>query len=77
MLKNKKMSTDEKMFLNEMPKEPIKNRRQRRAEARVSNKPVNNNRKQTKAREGNRLYLKMAAFAMSVTDKRMKAKYGY
>ncbi len=54
-----------------------KNRRQRRAEARINDKPVNNNRKQTKARKGNRLYLKMAAFAMSVTDKIMRAKYGY
>jgi hypothetical protein len=54
-----------------------KNRSQRRAEARANDKPVHNNRKQTKARKGNKLYLKMAAFAMSVTDQRMKAKYGY
>lgn len=43
------------------------NRRNRRL--RVATQPVMNNRKQTRARKGNRLYLKMARFAVSLSHK--------
>lgn len=33
--------------------------------------PVNNNREQTKARKGNRLFIKMSRFYMAITNKKM------
>lgn len=64
----------------ETPAMPFVSRRERRAgepKQAYTNVVVNaygNNRKQTKARKNNRLYLKLAEYEMSVMGKRMAAR---
>lgn len=48
------------------------NRKERREKE--DTRPIRNNRSKSKARKGNRLYNKMSAFYMSVTDKKLRAR---